>query len=917
LIEVPQVREGWQGTDDDLRRACEVERANLADDEDAVCVVDGRDSGGTGVASSFLINGFRGVLSSAMHRINSSNADKPCLVWSPTSRLRLIMDLLSMVVLMYDVLSLPYLLAFEVPQKGTVMKLSMISVAFWTVDLAFRFRTGFWHQGRLEMSPTRIAWQYLKSTFALDASLVLLDIVAIALSYLEDNRPSGMDAFRLWRFGKITRIVRCLSFLRLRSVSDIVERVSQRSKVLQATSMVVYDVVRIVFVILWLNHIIACSWVALGKNVSSDTGLRWLDLPVGGREYVAYSSAGNKYQYTTAFHWALTQMTPGSMQVFPVNSSERIFNSVGLVFGVLVFSTLISSISSSVTQFKIGIASSTHKLEQLNRFLRRVDINPDLAIQVRKQVRDKMKEQKAILIKDVDALNLLPLSLRVALELELCRPHLDLNPYFNFVLAVDDATAEELCHNCAEFFMLGKKDTLFLPGVGAVGIFFVTRGALGYTSGAQRPTKSRVMSPGATEMVSKATTMVSQSSEPVQQGQWLSEAALWCDWRHVGTAEVDRAPCCEILRIGADSLMRFMRSRRGAVGQLSWAYARSFHALLSASLNSRMHKAGRPTDLRLPFTADEVTSNLPVGARAFVGCVALRELRRSLSSVRGMAHGSVAWIREGYWPDVERLREDVECGTSALVLSRASKFGVQRVVTMVALQLFREDGRVLVALKKQDARGGEGEGAEAKLPGLRQMDGEFPEQCYQRLLDDYFGAMAPGIVLEGTERQSDERMEEDLGVTTRFIKVVFNARWEPPPAVAERAMRRRGSITDDFERQPSPLAEAEGAQSDLVQTDEVFHLPGGLLVAWFTPEELHGCTAADGSKALGQWLSRITFPLRNSTKRRSRRISTIGSKASEPEIDTRRSTEQECTTRPSIISGDEESAVDEESPRVL
>ncbi|CAK0897221.1 unnamed protein product [Prorocentrum cordatum] len=806
-FEVPQVRDGWQGTDDDLRLACETERANFVVDDLTDDMT--KDPG-----SSFLFPGtFRAVLS-------NPGPDKTCLVWSPSSRLRLFMDLLSVVVLAYDVLSLPYLLAFEMPQRGLIMQLSVVSVVFWTLDLAFRFRTGFWHQGRLEMRPRAIAHQYLRSAFAIDLSLVLLDLIAIALSYLADNQPGEMDVFRLWRIGKITRVMRCMSFLRLRSVADIMERVSQRSKILQATSMVIYDVVRIVFMILWLNHVIACMWVGIGKNASSDTGLSWLDLPLGGPEYEPYRSAGDPYLYSTAFHWALTQMTPGSMQVFPVNFTERVFNSVGLVFGVLVFSTLISSISSSVTQFKIGIASNTHQMDKLNRFLRKVDVNPSLAIQVRKQVRDKMKYQKPLVSKDVEALDLLPLSMQVSLQMELCRGHLELHPYFCFVMAVDVLTAEE------------------------------------YAFGGRRPRKTiRFLGNTPIEVARQPTAREPQLSELVEQGQWLAEAALWCDWRHAGTAEVGTAPSCEVLRVEADSLVRFMMVRKGAVGQSSWAYARSFHALLTEAANSPMHnRSSRPSDLRLPFYTEEVISNLPAGARAFVGNVALCELKASLGSVQSW----VASLSEG-WPNIERLREDLEGGNSSLVLSRGNKFGVQRVVTMVALHLCREDGRVLVALRRPNASQ---EGAEAKLPGLTQADGEYPEQCYQRLLDNYVGAMAPGIVLDGVERQYEETMEEDLGVSTRCIKIVFNARWEPPPAVMERVLSRRGSMDATG---PLPTRDSQG---DLLQTDEVFRLPGGAMVAWFTPEELQRISGADGTTALGQWLSRINFPLKASRRQR-------------------------------------------------
>merc|ERR1719329_355576 len=66
----------------------------------------------------------------------------------------------------------------------------------------------------------------------------------------------------------------------------------------------------------------------------------------------------------------------------------------------------------------------------------------------------------------------------------------------------------------------------------------------------------------------------------VEVGAWVSEAALWTQWTHVGR-------CCaqansELAVVGAESLMKVVRSRR-AVGQMSRTYAKNFHANLVAS----------------------------------------------------------------------------------------------------------------------------------------------------------------------------------------------------------------------------------------------------------------------------------------------------------------------------------------------
>merc|ERR1712242_450236 len=86
---------------------------------------------------------------------------------------------------------------------------------------------------------------------------------------------------------------------------------------------VVLTVSGMLSVILWSNHVIGCLWYIMGIYAGSDTGLTWLS--DGG---AAYTEAGKLYEYTTALHWAITQMTPASMEVTPKSSSERIFTIV-------------------------------------------------------------------------------------------------------------------------------------------------------------------------------------------------------------------------------------------------------------------------------------------------------------------------------------------------------------------------------------------------------------------------------------------------------------------------------------------------------------------------------------------------------------------------------------------------------------
>ena len=56
------------------------------------------------------------------------------------------------------------------------------------------------------------------------------------------------------------------------------------------------------------------------------------------------------------------------MQVFPLNSIERAYNISGLLFGLLVFSTLISTRPASLMSFRLSRQEQVNTLVTLKRF---------------------------------------------------------------------------------------------------------------------------------------------------------------------------------------------------------------------------------------------------------------------------------------------------------------------------------------------------------------------------------------------------------------------------------------------------------------------------------------------------------------------------------------------------------------------
>jgi hypothetical protein len=691
--------------------------------------------------------------SSAILTNMGSGAVRRHLMLSPSSSRRLLLDMCSLVVLAFDLLTLPYQMAFEVQANAIIMTLACASVVFWILDMTLNFRTGFYRANSdLEMRPRQVAYHYLRGAFGVDLFTSLVDIATLVIQSTDDDLlgAGSPSAFKLFRALKLTRLTRLVGVIRMWKLAGAFDRLYQRSAVLHASVVFMFDTMFFASLIMWLNHVLACAWFAIGRYGHHDTGISWLDTDSGAG---TYAEQGEVYQYVTSLHWSITQMTPGSMQVFPVNSAERVFNIVCLVSGLVVFSFLVSSISAAVAQFKFRIHDHSERLNHLQRFLRDNRIRSDIAMQIHKQVVQKLTYRKPLTTKDVDVLGLLSKSLHSALMKELCRPVIGEHSFFRFVWEMDSLAAEEMCRSCSEF-LYSRADTLFQTNMEASGMYFVSNGLLAYVL------DPRFAAIGQTIRGPDETVGVEE--EIVSQGTWLCEAALWCRWRHVGTAEGKTNNCVELLYLGNERFLKMLQ-RLPLVANMTWAYAIAFCDCLA---NSKPPRCALPNDLTVPFEVDEVFSAMPKEAKEYMGELAITTLKTSHR-----------WLSILYDEQLEKMQEEVENGKSFLMLA-PGKEKVLRVVSLVAIKLKRiSDGRFLVRLKVHQQPDGTYQ-ADCKLPGKKLVDGESREQCVQHILDEELSQLAPQVRLENFQRVDESKRSDKFGVPTRYVKLICYAKWE-------------------------------------------------------------------------------------------------------------------------------------------
>ena len=168
--------------------------------------------------------------------------------------------------------------------------------------------------GHLEMRPSKLVRRYLRSWFCIDLMVVSIDATLMILESLQARAPAPAKSARYLRTLRLLRLLRLLRVAKLQR-----ELTKLANNFLSTYAFMVMRVVSGLLMILAVNHVIACCWFGLGRWTLED-GSSWL-------VNAGIADSGFADSYATSIHWALTQFTPATNNVAPVNFVERLLAS--------------------------------------------------------------------------------------------------------------------------------------------------------------------------------------------------------------------------------------------------------------------------------------------------------------------------------------------------------------------------------------------------------------------------------------------------------------------------------------------------------------------------------------------------------------------------------------------------------------
>ena len=256
---------------------------------------------------------FKSTSSAHGPRMKDASVGRSCIqpmVQKPSSKLQIAWSVLGVMFIVWDMITIPLELFDHEQMISVLLIVGRVTFGYWLLDMPLHIIFGVEVDGHLELRPMELVKMYLRSWFCIDTLVISIDATLLVLEVLTARAPAPARSARYLRTLRLLRLLRLLRVAKLQR-----ELTKLANSFLSTYAFMVMRVVSGLCMILAVNHIIACCWFGLGRW-TMEGGSSWL-LNAG------IEDAGFSDSYATSIHWALTQFTPATNNVAPVNFVER------------------------------------------------------------------------------------------------------------------------------------------------------------------------------------------------------------------------------------------------------------------------------------------------------------------------------------------------------------------------------------------------------------------------------------------------------------------------------------------------------------------------------------------------------------------------------------------------------------------
>ncbi|KAG6622695.1 Voltage-gated Ion Channel (VIC) Superfamily [Phytophthora cinnamomi] len=298
------------------------------------------------------------IITKKKQKINESAV--PTYIISPNSKFRVRWDLLSVTLICYNSVSIPFQLSFGASVAETIMAIEYIQRAidlFFMTDVAVNFISAYEEHGQIEVKLSKIANKYVRSWFLLDF------ISAFPLYYIQGSY------FRIPQLARLFRLFRLLRLVRMLTITRILNRLDY-ALLLRST---VSSIFKFCMLVCFTAHWLSCFFFLISYD--QDDG--WV-ATMGLEDKDMYD------KYVTSFYWAIMTMTTvGYGDVHPTTTHERIFAIFAMIMGAWIFAYGITNVVAMVTNLNGPDSRFQLRMDELNDYMEARELPKQLRFEIR------------------------------------------------------------------------------------------------------------------------------------------------------------------------------------------------------------------------------------------------------------------------------------------------------------------------------------------------------------------------------------------------------------------------------------------------------------------------------------------------------------------------------------------------------
>jgi len=423
-------------------------------------------------------------------------------VTHPQSRFRLTWDIVGMILLLYDLITIP-LTAFDL-ESVALTGMSWFTTLYWTCDMAASCLTGYYSSGKLVLVPQRIIRHYAQTWLLFDIIIIAPEWFALVIA--ADGSKAVANSFALLR---ILRVVRFLRLLRLVKVKQFFEELE--SVVDSRLFLLAIGVMKLSAALFLVVHGFACAWYGIGK-LNDEEG--WVQVEDFRRQSFLI-------RYIGCFQWAMQMFHPSrpkSKDLHDGTAQERVFELVTSMLGLICASLFISAMTNTMVTLQAVYSKQSAQKRIIENYVLTHGISPELSNVVKRQVQgqiDRITRQMA----EVELTLLVAKPLLMDMREEARSPLLIQNSFFLLFRERHPRVVRRLCHEAFVELVAYQTEKIFSPNDAGDRMFFIESGYLLYRA--------------------EVTPDDDDEGRILKGGDSLSEAVLWVShWFHLGQLEV-------------------------------------------------------------------------------------------------------------------------------------------------------------------------------------------------------------------------------------------------------------------------------------------------------------------------------------------------------------------------------------------